>query len=423
MKNKARHTPLLFILITIITTGVLWADITEKLKAEDKCLSCHQEMELLPADFQEYDMHLQPGLSCAGCHGGDPATDDPEVAMSPQKGFIGIPAKKDIPQLCGKCHSKIDFMRTFQPGISTDQVQQYFTSVHGKRLNLGDKKVAECVNCHTAHGIPAVKDARSSVYPLNLPATCNHCHGDQQYMEGYKIPTDQFDKYTRSVHGQDLLEKKDISAPACNDCHGNHGATPPGIESVSHVCGNCHVNNLEFFEASPMARPYAELEMHACEQCHGYHDVAKTFDEMVGVGEHSVCIACHSEGDKGFQSAVEIYTSVKELVNTLDSAHYRLREVQKRGMDDVDISFLLQEANQTLVHTRTLVHTFDPVKVNEKSSEGVVKTREAMFLADKEIKDYYFRRRGFGIATIFITILVIALFFRIRFMEKEKGKP
>jgi hypothetical protein len=421
MKNKARCTPLLFILITIITMSLLRAEVTEKLRAEDKCLSCHQEMELLPADFQEYDIHLQPGLSCAGCHGGDPTADDPEVAMSPQKGFIGIPAKKYIPQLCGKCHSKIDFMRTFQPGISTDQVQQYYTSVHGKKLNSGDKKVAECASCHTAHEIPTVKDARSSVYPLNVPATCNHCHGDRQYMQGYKIQTDQFEKYTKSVHGQDLLEKKDISAPACNDCHGNHGATPPGIASVSHVCGNCHVNNLEFFETSPMAKPYADLEMHACEQCHGYHDVGKTFDEMAGVGEQSVCIVCHTQGDKGFQSASQIYTSLKTLVNSLDSAHHKLREVQRKGMDDVDISFLLQEANQTLVHTRTLVHTFDPVKINERSNEGVVKTNEAIVLADKEIKDYYFRRRGFGIATIFITILVIALFFKIRSMERGKS--
>ena len=142
---------------------------------------------------------------------------------------------------------------------------------------------------------------------------------------------------------------------------------------------------------------------------------------MVGVGDKSVCIACHTEGDKGFQSAGEIYISVKELVNTLDQAHHQLKEVQKRGMDDVDVSFLLQEANQTLIHTRNLVHTFNPVKINEKSNEGITKTREAITLADNEIKDYNYRRRGFGMATIFITILVIALFFKIRSMEREKS--
>jgi len=419
----------LYFIVTLFIYGWInfwqtnvYADVSHTLKSEDKCYSCHLDMELLPSDFQDYDIHLQVGLSCSGCHGGNPTSDDPEIAMSPQQGFIGIPAKNEIPNFCGKCHSNIDVMRNFQPGISTDQVQQYYTSVHGKKLAQGDKKVAECVSCHTAHGSPSVKDARSSVYPLNVPTTCNHCHGNVEYMQGYKIPTDQFEKYAKSVHGSALLDKKDIGAPACNDCHGNHGAMPPGLTSISHVCGFCHVNNMEYFSTSPMARPYAELKIHACQQCHGYHDVAKTFDEMIGIGEKSVCLGCHSEGDKGYQSAKEMYNAIRHLVDTLEVARLRLREVQKRGMDDIDISFILQEAHQTLIHTRTLVHTFDSQKIGEKTQEGISKSREAIVLADQEIKDYYFRRRGFGIATIFITLLVIALFFKIRSLEKAKSK-
>ena len=64
--------------------------------------------------------------------------------MSPSKGFIGVPKKKDIPKFCGKCHSNIDFMRVYQPRIATDQVSQYYTSLHGKKLLLGDENVADC---------------------------------------------------------------------------------------------------------------------------------------------------------------------------------------------------------------------------------------------------------------------------------------
>jgi hypothetical protein len=108
------------------------------------------------------------------------------------------------------------------------------------------------------------------------------------------------------------------------------------------------------------------------------------------------------------------------FVSVYDSAEEKLKEVQKKGMDDVDILFHLQEANQTLIHTRTLTHTFMPEKVEEKSLEGIKKSRQAITLAGMEISDYYFRRRGFGIATLFITVLVIALFFKIRSMDKEK---
>lgn len=409
-----------FSIIFTINKNVLQAEITDQLIEQDMCVSCHLEMEILPEDFQKYDIHLQSGLSCAGCHGGDPSSDDPEISMSPKKGFIGKPTPKDIPRFCGKCHSDINFMRTYRPRIATDQVQQYYTSVHGKKLKAGDAKVAECVECHTAHAIPSGKDGRSSVYPLNVPVTCNKCHGDSDYMQDYHIATNQYAEYAQSVHGVNLLENKDLGSPACNDCHGNHGATPPGMESVSHVCGGCHVNNMEYFNASPMAGPYVELEIHACEQCHGYHKVEKTRDEMIGVGEESVCTGCHSSGDAGYESARKIYSSLSQFVSVYDSAESKLKEVQRRGMDDVEILFLLKEAHQTLIHTRTLTHTFIPSKVEEKTSEGIQKSNEAIDLAGAEIADFYIRRRGFGIATLFITVLVIALFFRIRAMDKGK---
>jgi hypothetical protein len=71
---------------------------------EDQCITCHQEIEMLPEGFQKYDVHVQIGLSCAGCHGGDPTSDDEEIAMSEANGFIGVPDHETIPKLCGKCH-------------------------------------------------------------------------------------------------------------------------------------------------------------------------------------------------------------------------------------------------------------------------------------------------------------------------------
>jgi hypothetical protein len=114
--------------------------------------------------------------------------------------------------------------------------------------------------------------------------------------------------------------------------------------------------------------------------------------------------------------------SITEFVSDYNQAEAQLKDVQQKGMDDVDILYLLQEAHQILIHTRTLVHTFSPDKIDEKTSEGIKKTSEAMDLAKKEIRDYHVRRRGFGIATLFITILVVALFFKIKGMEKNQKK-
>jgi predicted CXXCH cytochrome family protein len=235
-------------------------------------------------------------------------------------------------------------------------------------------------------------------------------------MKEYNIPTDQHIKYANSVHGINLLEKRDLGSPVCNDCHGNHGAKPPGVESVSHVCGACHVNNMDYFLSSPMAEIFQQSEVHACEQCHGYHEVKITNDDMLGTSESSVCMGCHSAGDAGYETAEKIHTYIREFVDKYTSAEKKLKDVQQKGMDDVEILFQLQEAKQVLIHSRTLIHNFNPKEIRKKTEEGKEKANAAIVQADAEIKDYYSRRRGYGVATIIITILVIALYFKIREM-------
>ncbi len=398
-------------------TVIASADEERKVSVEDQCLSCHTASDALPDGFIRDDVHLRAGLSCAGCHGGDPTSDDQDTAMSPRAGFVGVPAKKEIPRFCGKCHSDIDFMRQYQPRIPTDQAQQYATSVHGKRLLEGDTKVADCTSCHTAHGVLPASDSRSSVYALNVPSTCERCHADPDYMRGYDIPTDQSAKYAKSVHGVALLENQDTGSPACNDCHGNHGATPPDVASVGQVCGHCHVNNMAYFRASGMGRAFERERLHDCEECHGNHGVQKTSDDMVGVGDRGVCVGCHSEGDKGFTAAKQIHAHLQELTTAWEEAELRRSEVDRKGMDDVEIGFLLQESHQDLIQARTLVHTFDPEKVGEKTKDGVQKAKAALDQAIAEVKEYRFRRQGFGLATIFITLLVVALYLKIRQTE------
>ena len=407
-------------MLLLWTAGVARADDSTEAggaAAVDHCVACHTENDMLPEHALAADVHMKPGLSCAGCHGGDPSTDDEERAMSAAAGFRGVPSKAQMSAFCGRCHSDIGFMRRYLPRIPTDQESQYATSVHGKRLRDGDGKVADCSSCHTAHAILPATDTRSSVHPLNVPATCGRCHGDADYMASYGIPTDQFTKFAKSVHGVALLDNQDTGAPACNDCHGNHGATPPGITSIGEVCGHCHVNNMQYFTQSPMGRAFVEEGYHGCEECHGYHDVAKTSDRMVGTSDDAVCAKCHSEGDKGFETAGKIHGSLTALSSAYDAALARQQEVQRIGMDDVEIGFMLQEAHQSLIQSRTLVHTFDAARVDERTTEGLTRTNEATDLAARQVKDYHVRRRGFGMATLFTTILALALFLKIRQLD------
>jgi predicted CXXCH cytochrome family protein len=416
----------LLILILTFVAAINVASVTlEPLQDDfekDQCISCHQEIEMLPEGFQKYDVHVQFGLSCAGCHGGDPTSDDEEIAMSEANGFIGVPDHETIPKLCGKCHSDPEYMRNYHPGLATDQVAQYKTSVHGQKFEQGDNKVAVCTSCHTSHSILSSNDPRSSVYPLNVPQTCRKCHSNAVYMKSYSIPSNQYELYAESVHGTALIDKKDIGAPACNDCHGNHGATPPGLTSVTFICGSCHVRNMEFFRQTRMARAFEKLEFHGCEQCHGYHAVKRTNDNLVGVNKEAFCVNCHVEGETGYDVAKDIKIHISKLVNQYDSANTKYMNVKIKGMNDIDIGFLLQEGRQKLIESRTLVHTFDLNKVKEKTDEGDKIVKEAVILADKELDEYYTRRRGFAIATVVLVIFAFGVYLKIRDIEKKQKK-
>src|ERR1051325_4367258 len=159
-------------------------------------------------------------------------------------------------------------MRRYNPQIRVDQFAEYQTSVHGMRGAKGDENVATCTSCHSVHDIRPVHDPKSPVYPTQVAATCAKCHADPMRMAPYKIPTDQYDKFTKSVHGNALLVSHDLAAPACNDCHGNHGARPPGVDSVPSICAQCHRQERDLFAKSPHAKPFQDLGLAGCVVCH-----------------------------------------------------------------------------------------------------------------------------------------------------------
>jgi len=422
-KQLLKTIEFLLILGLILPFTSIYAQTNNKSQStqNDQCLSCHTEMEVLPEDYNPDDIHLQWGLTCAGCHGGNPKLEDPDEAMSKKYGFLGAPARASVPQFCGRCHSDINFMRQFKPQVETDQLSQYFTSVHGQQFKKGDEKVATCIDCHSTHSILPAKDPRSSVYPTNVPLTCKKCHADPEYMKSYNLPTDQFEKYAQSVHGVALLKNKDTGAAACNDCHGNHGARPPGATSIAQICGQCHPNNTNYFMKTRMAKAYRTQGLHDCVVCHGQHDIRKPTDEMIGTTGSSICIRCHTKESKGFQVADSINKELTQLTRQIETAKRQQLEIQRTGLDDIDIDFLIKEAHQNLVHARTLVHTFDPKKVGEKTKEGLQKAKEATETAIRMIQEFNKSKWTFLGLTFFTTILIIGLIFKVRNMEKSKN--
>lgn len=414
MKNLFKICSFIFLFCALSISGATSSDTQKSSTYKDECINCHIENDLMPEHFSKNDIHWQKGLSCAGCHGGDANEIDEEKAMSKRNGFVGIPDKKEIPSFCGKCHSDIGKMQLFQARIPTDQVSQYYVSKHGKQLKIGNLDVATCTDCHTTHEILPASDTRSTTYAINIPNTCNNCHGDSELMNKYNLESNQVAEYSKSVHGISLLEKQDIGAPSCNDCHGNHGTNPPGVESISHICGSCHVNNMDYFNNSSMASEFADMEINACEQCHGNHLILKPNDEMISVGEESTCTECHSEGEEGYIAAELIYDKIKSLSSLYDSTKAISEKVTIMGMNNIEIEYSLKNIKQNLIQSRTLVHTFDTSEVFVKANEGILASHGALLLADNEFTEYFERRLGYGVAIFILILLAATLYWKIR---------
>src|SRR6266545_6151775 len=302
------------------------------------CVRCHDDLDgerKEPVNLSKGDIHFRKGLSCHSCHGGDPTvgvdSGGPEDSMNPAKGYKGRPARQRIAELCASCHSKLDYMRRYNPQARVDQYTEYLTSHHGKRYKAGDAKVATCIDCHGAHGIRAVQDPNSSVYATNVAATCGRCHADSARMASYGIPTNQLALYSNSVHGEALLKNRDISAPTCNDCHGNHGAAPPGVDAVANVCGQCHASQWDLFSKSPHKKAFAEGQLPACVTCHEHHDIKHATDAMLGIEETALCGTCHDAGSAGYRAAQQMKSGILTLAVRLEGAHQVLARAERAG--------------------------------------------------------------------------------------------
>jgi len=391
-------------------------------QSKNSCLDCHSVLDDKLGVTQEkfsQDIHAQKGLTCVSCHGGNADSDDPEESMGKKAGFKKI-SRAQIPQLCGSCHSDPAYMRKYNPSLRTDQLSQYHTSVHGKRLAAGDTKVAVCVDCHSVHDLRAPSDPRSTVNPVNVASTCSRCHADAERMTEYKIPTNQFADYKKSVHHEALTVRGDLSAPNCATCHGNHGAMPPGASSVANVCSTCHVFQAQLFDSSPHKAAFASAGMPGCVTCHNNHAITHPTDSLIGTNDKAVCSQCHTDGDAGFVAANKIHDELGQLASSIDRADQILGEAERSGMEVSQARLDLVQARDTLTKARVTIHSVDLGRVQQDIKPGLAAAARNYEAGKDALKERNYRRVGLAFSLVAIAIVLIGL--RLYLKQIESGQ-
>jgi len=362
------------------------------------CVACHTNPDYFDDEAMAIvhqvaeGIHGQVGLSCQDCHGGNPdpeLAEDPDLAMDPDyiaNPYRGAPERTAIPAFCGRCHSDPTYMRHFQPDVRVDQEQEYWTSQHGQTLKKGDTAVATCVDCHGVHGILDTENTASPVYPTHIAETCRRCHEDAARMagrtlpDGRPLPLDQYSRWQRSVHANALLVREDLSAPTCNDCHGNHGATPPGLDSIAFVCGQCHGREADLFrnsvkqelleghndylreagsegcaachsEPQNAASFTALTSFSECTSCHGNHAIVRPTVALLAPLPDAPCTFCHEGAalEGAGDGLDEPVARRRHYEQTLEGL---MAEAANRGIEGVDrFDWLVDQAQQLSFHT------------------------------------------------------------------------
>ena len=146
--------PKAIILIPALLSLMLPASSPCQQEPETVCIQCHGSLPDklgAPVSLWRTSIHAENAISCDSCHGGDPK--DAAYAMSPARGFIGVPSEVDTPGFCGRCH----------PGVLKD----YLSSAHGRALGNGGPT---CVTCHGNHDI-----VKATLSLIN-EKSCTRCH-------------------------------------------------------------------------------------------------------------------------------------------------------------------------------------------------------------------------------------------------------
>jgi predicted CXXCH cytochrome family protein len=239
-------------------------------------------------------------------------------------------------------------------------------------------------------------------------------------MEGFDIPTDQLEEYYGSVHGVALLERQDTGAPACNDCHGNHGAVPPEVDVVANICGNCHVFNQQLFEASPLRVAFGVEKHPQCTVCHERHAIAKPTDDWLDWRGDSVCKKCHEDGHEAQHMATTFYNIIDSLKVNIVLADSLIERAEMRGMEVSDLHTAMEDAHRVLVQSRTAVHAFSEEHLRKTTNEGHKFAATSVAGALELLEQFGGRKRVLLIATAITLLLVLIIWLKIRQIEATK---
>jgi len=265
-----------WITLTLAASALVLIASPRAVMAQADCLSCHGDAGMqdgtghsISVDAQKFHSSIHGSLECANCHADIKEYPHPE---------------KVTPVKCETCHA--------------DQAAGLAGSVHA------DGKDHPCTSCHgDAHSIFPKSDARSAVYPLNVPRTCGTCHGTEGMAKKHGLAS-VYPLYIDSIHGFALSKEGLLVAANCQSCHGSHhilSQKDPQSQTykanIPKTCGSCHAGITADYERGVHGKAIASghLDAPVCSDCHTAHAIEQPTAAAFRMQSTPICGNCHKD--------------------------------------------------------------------------------------------------------------------------------
>ncbi len=345
------------------------------------CGTCHPDTNSI---FQK-SIHSAEGIQCVSCHGGDPNTLDEGKAHS--QNFKKI-SRVSIPKHCGSCHSNPLMMKPY--GISTDQLNLYLSSSHGKDFEKSPKKPV-CTDCHGVHEIKKKDEPDSLTNPSNVFKACGKCHDSV------------LKDYLSSYHYEAWKGKK--NSPICTTCHDPHLPLKFRATDIDKLCGRCHSISRESFMDGPHGKSFSDKGFPSCGDCHGYHSIKRSRSlELSGT-----CGKCHSKDSKEFKTAEKLSTMLFQTKEEIERAEKILDDAEKIPIAVEDYRARIEEAKTFLTEALILTHSLSIERNEEVLGKARFISKEIEREIHEKMRNLKWRRFGLFVFWfyIFLTIFII----------------
>jgi predicted CXXCH cytochrome family protein len=163
------------------------------------------------------------------------------------------------------------------------------------------------------------------------------------------------------------------------------------------------------FEKSTHKQAFAKASLPGCVVCHSNHGISHPSDANLGSGSGSLCMQCHTPGDRCDQARASILVELTSLNGSLKRADSILKLAESSGMEVSEARLAQNEARDSLMKARVTIHSFQPELVQQDVKVGLKIAKANFEAGQKAMAERRYRRVGLGISLLAIFVVVIGL--------------